>query len=79
MDAQADGGGRTYGGAWAAIMMFLCVERGRLGRGRAMHAKRVQFSHVRVLSDSRNEQKSVTQIIYLGPLPTGRGPRGSKQ
>ena len=31
--------------------------------------KRVQFSHVRVFSDSRNVQKSVTQIIYLGPLP----------
>ena len=32
--------------------------------------KRVQFSHVSVFSDSRNMQKSVTQIIYLGPLPT---------
>ena len=29
----------------------------------------VRFSHVRVFSDSRNVQKSVTQIIYLGPLP----------
>ena len=27
---------------------------------------------VRVFSDSRNLQKSVTQIIYLGPLPTGQ-------
>ena len=30
---------------------------------------RVQFSHVRVFYDSRNLQKSVTQIINLGPLP----------
>ena len=29
----------------------------------------VQFSHVRVFSDSRIVQKSVTRIIYLGPLP----------
>ena len=29
----------------------------------------VQCSHVRVFSDSRNVQKSVTEIIYLGPLP----------
>ena len=35
-----------------------------------VRVKRVQFSHVRVFSDSRNVQKSVTQIIYLGPLPT---------
>ena len=34
--------------------------------------KRVQFSHGRVFSDSRNVQKSVTRIIYLGPLPTGK-------
>ena len=33
------------------------------------HAQLVLFSHVRVFSDSRNVQKSVTQIIYLGPLP----------
>ena len=31
--------------------------------------KRVQFSHVRVFSDSRNVQKSVTRIMYLEPLP----------
>ena len=40
--------------------------------------KRVRFSHVRALFDSRNVQQGVTQIIYLGPLPTGRpapGPR----
>ena len=30
---------------------------------------RVRFSHVRVFSDSRKVQKSVTQIIYLRPLP----------
>ena len=34
-----------------------------------MHALSVQFSHVRLFSDSRNMQKSVTQIIYLRPLP----------
>ena len=28
-----------------------------------------QFSHVCVFSDLRNVQKSVTRIIYLGPLP----------
>ena len=44
-------------------------------RVRELHAFRVQFSHVRVFSDSRNVQKSVTQIIYLGPLPSG----GDKQ
>ena len=32
--------------------------------------KRVQFSHVRVFSDSRNMQKSVALIIYLWPLPS---------
>ena len=37
---------------------------------RETHAKRVRFSHVRVFSDSRNVQKSVTQIVYLRPLPT---------
>ena len=31
----------------------------------------MQFSHVRVFSDSHNVQKSVTQIIYLRPLPGG--------
>ena len=31
-------------------------------------AFRVRFSHGRVLLDSRNVQKSVTKIIYLGPL-----------
>ena len=31
----------------------------------------MQFSHVSVFSDSHNVQKSVTLIIYLGPLPTG--------
>ena len=40
--------------------MFLHVAR----------VKRVQFSHGRVFSDSSNVQKCVTQIIYLGPLPT---------
>ena len=47
---------------------------------RELHAKRVQFSyvrvfsvHVRVFSDSRNVQKSVTRIIYLGPLPEAQG------
>ena len=34
------------------------------------HAFRVRFSHVRVFFDSRNVQKSVTRIIYLGPLPS---------
>ena len=29
----------------------------------------VQFSHVHVFLDSHNVQKSVTWIIYLGPLP----------
>ena len=33
--------------------------------------KRVQFLHVRVFSDWHNMQKSVTQIIYLWPLPNG--------
>ena len=37
----------------------------------AARQKRVQFSHVRVFSDSRNAQKSLTQIIYRGPLPSG--------
>ena len=37
---------------------------------RVSHAKRVRFSHGRVLFDSRYVQKCVTQIIYLGPLPT---------
>ena len=36
--------------------------------------KCVRFSHVRVLSDSCNVQKSVTQIIYLGPLPNAQRP-----
>ena len=36
------------------------------------HARRVQFSHVRVFSDLRNVQKSVTRIIYLRPLPSGQ-------
>ena len=36
---------------------------------RELHAFRVQFSHVRVFSDSRNVQTRVTRIIYLGPLP----------
>ena len=31
-----------------------------------------QFSHRRRFFDSRNVQKCVTQIIYLGPLPTRR-------
>ena len=39
---------------------------------RESHAKRVQFSHVRVFSDLRNVQKSVTRIIYLRPLPSGQ-------
>ena len=34
------------------------------------HAFRMRYSHGSVLFDSRNVQKSVTQIIYLGPLPT---------
>ena len=29
----------------------------------------MRFSHGHVFFDSRNVQKSVTQIIYLGPLP----------
>ena len=33
--------------------------------------KLVQFSHVHVFFDSHNVQKSVKQIIYLWPLPTG--------
>ena len=43
------------------------------------HAFRVSvcFSHVRVFSDSRNVQKSVTQIIYLGPLPCGQARAGA--
>ena len=36
----------------------------------AIRAKRVRFSHVRMFFGSRNVQKSVTQIIYLGKLPT---------
>ena len=32
--------------------------------------ERVQFTHVHVFSDSLNVQKSVTQIIYLWPLPS---------
>ena len=43
---------------------------------RELHAKHVQFSHVRVFSESRDVQKSVTRIIYLGPLPTDRGRDG---
>ena len=34
------------------------------------HTFRVQFSHARVFSDSRNVRKRATRIIYLGPLPT---------
>ena len=34
--------------------------------------KRVLFSHFRACFDSRNMQKSVTQVIYLGPLPISR-------
>ena len=33
---------------------------------------RTRFSHGRRFFDSRNVQKCVTQIIYLGPLPTVR-------
>ena len=33
----------------------------------------MQFSHGSVFSDSRNVQKCVTQIIYLGSLPRSRG------
>ena len=39
---------------------------------RESHAFRVRFSHGRVLFDSLNVEKSVTQIIYLGPLPIGQ-------
>ena len=42
---------------------------------RELHANRVQFSHVRVFSDSHNVQKSVTRIMYLGPLPSGQSAR----
>ena len=38
----------------------------------ARNASETQFSHVSVFSESRNMQKSVTQIIYLGPLPRGQ-------
>ena len=39
-----------------------------------LHAKKVRFSHGPVLFDSHNVQKSVTQIIYLWPLPSlGQG------
>ena len=31
----------------------------------------MRFSHGRKFFDLRNAQKSVTQIIYLGPLPRG--------
>ena len=37
---------------------------------RESHALRVLLSHGRVFCDSRKVQKSVTQIIYLGPLPS---------
>ena len=33
--------------------------------------KRVRFSHGHRFCESRNVQKGVTQIIYLGPLPSG--------
>ena len=42
----------------------------RIARETELHAKRVQFSHVRVFSDLHKGPKSVTQLIYLGPLPT---------
>ena len=38
----------------------------------------MQFSHVSVFSDSRNVQKSVTQIMYLGPLSTFHQLRSSR-
>ena len=38
---------------------------------RESHVFCVRFSHGRVLFDSLNVQKCVTQIIYLWPLPTG--------
>ena len=34
---------------------------------------RIAFSHGRRFFDSRNMQKCVAQIIYLGPLPSGPG------
>ena len=37
-----------------------------------LHVFRVQVSQVRVFFDLLNVQKSVTQIIYLGPLPTAQ-------
>ena len=43
-----------------------------------VRVKCMQFWHVRVFSDSRNMQKSVTQIVYLGPLPIHQVRRRSK-
>ena len=40
---------------------------------RFSHVSVFSDSHVRVFSDSRNVQKSVTRIIYLGPLPSLQG------
>ena len=47
-----------------------CASQKTHGHARIARVSRVQFLHVRVFSDSHNVQKSVTQIISLGPLPT---------
>ena len=39
---------------------------------RTYRENRARFSHGRRFFGSRNVQKCVTQIIYLGPLPTRR-------
>ena len=54
-----------------------CASQKTHGHARIARVSRasVQLSHVRVFSDSRNVQKSVTQIIYLWPLP--RAPSSS--
>ena len=57
------------------IKMLSESDRGAVGLGEhakthAKHTCRVQFSHVRVFSEPHDVQKSVTRIIYLGPLPS---------
>ena len=42
------------------------------------HSRIARVSHGRVFSDSRNVQKSVTRIIYLGPLPRAGWPRSDR-
>ena len=64
---------------WPVVSDFVarfsrCANKKKHGHARiarVSHRTRcVRFSHVRMFFGSRNVQKSVTQIIYLGKLPT---------